>query len=130
MKDYKHVIEKLDNYFKPKKNVMRLRQTFTRRGQIEHKDIEELLRELYKSDEGCNFTEKLERIRDQFLAGLREENLIEKLDMLYIVNNVDFTLDKVLEYSRTYEDIKTGRQQNQYHFRRSVNKYHLKQSLS
>ena len=51
MKDYKHVIEKLDNYFKPKKNGMRLRQKFTRRVQLGHEDIEEFLRELYKCAE-------------------------------------------------------------------------------
>ena len=51
MKDYKHVIEKLDNYSKPKKNGMRLRQKFTRRVQLGHEDVEEFLRELYKCAE-------------------------------------------------------------------------------
>ena len=69
---------------------------------------------MYTASEDCEFGAlKRERIRDQFIAGLRDERLAEKLEHLYMSNSGDFTLDSVLEYTRTYCDIKVGRQVRQ-----------------
>ena len=110
-KSYDTVLARFDQYFKPKKNIIRLRRIFNRRLQNEHEDNEEYLRALYKVAEDCGFTDKKERIRDQFVAGILDEELAEKLELMYLHNSSDFTLEKVLEYSRTYVDVKKGRSQ-------------------
>ena len=70
------------------------------------------LRTLYTASEDCEFGAlKRERIRNQFIAGLRDERLAEKLEHLYMSNSGDFTLDRVIENTRTYCNIKVGRQQ-------------------
>ena len=80
-KCYNTIMKHFDNYFKPKKNIIRLRRIFSRRLQEE---------------------QEKERIRDQFVAGIRDEELAEKLELMYLHNSNNFTLETVLEYSRTY----------------------------
>lgn len=97
---FSFVIKKFEDYFKPKVNVIRLRRIFQRRIQNSTENEEAYLRALFTAAEDCNFGElKNERIRDQFIAGLQDETLAEKLEHLYMNNSKDFTLQRVIEYS-------------------------------
>ena len=111
-KKFEVVIKKFDEYFKPKVNVIRLRRIFQRRTQ-EHGETEEVyLRALFVAAEDCDFGElKKERIRDQFIAGILDERLAEKLEHLYLANRDKFTLELVTEFTRSYCDIREGRRQ-------------------
>ena len=80
-KNYETMVTKLNQYFKPKRNEIRLRRTFNNRKRQQGEDIEAYLRELYKLAEDCNFVDKNDRIRDQFIVGLNDEDLIEKLEI-------------------------------------------------
>ena len=102
------ILARFDEYFKPKKNIIRLRRIFNRRLQ-EEEDIEIYIRSLYSIADDCSFTDKKEKIRDQFVAGIRDEELAEKLELMYLHNSKKFTLESVLEYARTYTDVKKGR---------------------
>ena len=109
-KNYEIVMKKFDEYFKPKRNELRLRREFQSRKQLPGEDMEVYLRELYKIAENCNFIDKLDRIRDQFVYGLCDQDMIEKLEMLYMTNKEDkFGIDIVMEYCRSYRDTRHGR---------------------
>lgn len=111
-KSFDIILARFDDYFKPKKNIIRLRRIFNRRLQEEGEDIEIYLRALYNVADDCSFTDKKERIRDQFVAGIQDEELAEKLELMYLHNSKKFTLETVLEYARTYSDVKKGRSKN------------------
>ena len=101
-KNFDLVLRKFDEYFKPKVNVIRMRRIFQRRLQQANENEETYLRVLYTAAEDCDFgTLKKERIRDQFICGLQDERLAEKLEHLYMSNRDAFTLDLVTEYTRT-----------------------------
>jgi hypothetical protein len=109
-KNFSVVLKKFEAYFKPKVNVIRLRRIFQRRLQHSTESEELYLRSLYTAAQDCEFgILKKERIRDQFIAGLRDDRLAEKLEHLYLSNRDSFTLDLVVEYTRTYCDVKEGR---------------------
>lgn len=111
-KKFEIVLKKFDEYFKPKVNVIRMRRIFQRRVQQSTENEETYMRALYSAAEDCCFDDlKKERIRDQFICGLQDERLAEKLEHLYMNNTTNFTLDRVLEFTRTYCDIKEGRKQ-------------------
>ena len=110
-KSFDTIINKFDNYFKPRRNEIRLRRIFHKRNQEESEDIEEYLRALYLAAEDCKFEDKKTRIRDQFISGLRDDELAEKLELLYLTNSENFTIEVVMEYCRTYVDVKKNRRQ-------------------
>ena len=109
LKDYKLVLKRFEEYFKPRKNILRLRRIFHQRNQSDNEDEERYLRELYTLAEDCGFQNKKECIRDQFVAGICDENLAERLEHLYLSSENDFTLEKMMEHTRTYVDIKKSR---------------------
>ena len=57
----------------------------------------------------ATFLTKKERIRDQFIYGLNNDDLIEKVEILYLSCNGNFTLEMVIEYCKSYIEIKTDR---------------------
>ena len=59
--------------------------------------------------EDCGFGNKDESIRDQFVTGIANEDLAEKIEMLYFSKKGDLTLADVVEYTRTYNDVHEGR---------------------
>ena len=104
------VLAKFDNYFKPKVNVIRMRQLFQRRIQERNENEEAYFRALHAAAEDGEFADlKKERIRDQFISGISDESLAEKLEHLYMSKQDNFNLDVVIEYTRTYCDIRTWR---------------------
>lgn len=112
IKDFEVVLKKFDEYFKPRINVIRMRRLFQRRMQQIDENEETYFRALYTAAEDCEFGGlKKERIRDQFIAGIRDEALAEKLEHMYMSKKENFTLDCVIDFTRTYCEIRTGRQQ-------------------
>ena len=110
MLDFEGIPYKFDNYFKPKVNVIRMRRLFQRRIQERNENEEAYFRDLHAAAEDCEFGDlEKERIRDQFISGISDESLAEELQHLYMSKQDNFTLDVVIEYSRTYCDIRTGR---------------------
>ncbi|KAA0183326.1 hypothetical protein HAZT_HAZT007042, partial [Hyalella azteca] len=110
LKRFDLVLGKFDEYFKPKLNVIRLRRQFQRRDQVSGETEENYLRALFVLAEDCEFgAAKKERIRDQFVAGIADEKLAEKLEHLYLCNREKYTLDLVMEYTRSYCDVRVGR---------------------
>ena len=107
---YEIVLQKFQEYFKPKVNIIRLRRIFQRRMQEGDESEEVYLRALFVASNDCEFGElKKERIRDQFIAGIHDETLAEKLEHLYLSKRNDFTLDLIIEYTRTYCNVREGR---------------------
>lgn len=91
-------------------NVIRLRRIFQRRIQISTENEEAYIRALYNAAQDCDFgVLKKERIRDQFISGILDDKLAEKLEHAYMNNRDNFTLDFVIEYVRNYCDVKEGR---------------------
>ena len=111
-KSFNTMTTKFDNYFKPKRNEIRLRRAFQNRNQEQGETIESYLRALYSAAEDCKFSDKEERIRDQFIFGLNSDDLIEKLEMLYLTCEKAFTLDIAMEYCRSYLDVKESRKKS------------------
>ena len=80
-----------------------MRRIFQRRIQQTHENEDTYLTALYAAVEDCNFGDlKKERIRDQFIGGLLDEKLSEKLEHLYMSKPDIFTLELVTEYARTH----------------------------
>ena len=67
MKSFDTMVSKFDSYFKPKRNEIRLRRVFQSRLREDGENIENSLRALYAAAEDCQFMDKKERIRDQFI---------------------------------------------------------------
>ena len=105
------VVKKFETYFSPRKNVLRLRRLFYRRTQQSSESIEVYLRALLTLSEYCEFVDRKESIRDQFVLGILNEDLAEKIELLYYSKDGKLTLDDVVEYSRTYNDVHDGRKQ-------------------
>ena len=124
LKNYDTVISKFDSYFKPRRNEIRLRRNFHHRVQKENESLENFLTDLYSKAEDCKFSDIKERIRDQFLAGLRDENLLEKLELLYFTNSENFTIDVIMEYCRTYTDVKKSKTNVENSSDNEVNRVH------
>jgi len=87
------VLEKLNNYFVPKVNVIHERARFYKRAQKQGESAEEYIRTLYKLAETCQFgTAKIENIR---VIGILDKELSEKLQL-----TADLTLDRAVEIVR------------------------------
>jgi len=77
--------------------------------QLSQEDMEAYLRALFVAAEDCNFGDKNEHIRDQFVTGITNDDLAEKIELLYFTIDSNLTLSDVVEYSRTYNDVHEGR---------------------
>ena len=106
---YDVVLDKYKNYFSPRKNILRLRRQFYWCTQQSHEDMEAYLRALFASSEYCDFANRKESIRDQFVSGILNEDLAEKIELLYYSKEGNLSLDDVVEYSRTYNHVHEGR---------------------
>jgi len=90
-------VEKLNNYFVPKVNVIHERARFYKRAQRQGESAEEYIRTLYESVRYA----KIENIRDKLLIGILDKELSEKLQL-----TADLTLDRAVEIVRQSEQIK------------------------
>ena len=79
-KKYAKVIEKFDDHFAPKKNIIHERACFHRRVQKEEKSLEAFIGNLYELAEHCEFgTQRGEHIRDRIVSGILYKSLSQKL---------------------------------------------------
>ena len=69
-KKYAPVMAAFDKHFIPKKNVIHWRSVFHQRYQQDKEQVETYLRALYDLADKCDFTDKSEAIRDQFVIGI------------------------------------------------------------
>ena len=65
------MILKFDSYFNPKRNEVRLRRAFQNRRLEQGENIDLYRRSLYATANISNFSDKNERIRDQFISGFK-----------------------------------------------------------
>jgi len=109
---YDSVLAMFDTYFKPKKNLVKLRQQFHNRCQEDNETIDSFKSSLTTAAEECNFYDKEERILDQFIFGLQNKVVKGRIEHLYVMNPIDFTLDKVIEYVKTHSEVVPERTTN------------------
>ena len=98
-KKYAKVIEKFDEHFVPKKNVIHERACFHRRVQREGETVEAFIRNLYELAEHCDFgTQRDEQVRDRIVIGILDKSLSQKLQM-----KSDLNLDTAIQMARQSE---------------------------
>ena len=79
-KSYSELVASLKAHFSPTPNYLVERYRFTRRVQREGEDWSDFLADLKKLSQFCDFQASLdERIRDQFIFGLLDTYLLDKL---------------------------------------------------
>ena len=101
-KKFAKVIEKFDEHFVPKRNVIHERACFHRRVQKEGETVEAFVRNLYELAEHCEFgTQRDEQIRDRIVIGILDKSLSQKLQM-----KSDLNLDTAIQMARQSELVK------------------------
>ena len=79
---FRLVMEKLDQFFQVRKNILFERARFNRRDQEEGESAETYITELYRLVETCDYGGmKEEMLRDRLVVGIRDTRLSEKLQM-------------------------------------------------
>ena len=102
-KKYAKVIEKFEDHFVPKKNIIHERTCFHRRVQKEGETVEAFIRNLYELAEHCEFgAQRDEQIRDSIVTGIRDKSLSQKLQM-----RSDLNLDIAIQMARQSELVKS-----------------------
>ena len=100
-KVYQKVVEKLDAFFKVRRNVIFERARFNRRCQREGEPIDTYIMELYKLTENCDYGAlTAEMIRDRIVVGIRDETLSKRLQL-----DPDLTLEKAKRIVRQQEAV-------------------------
>ena len=97
---YKDVMEKFDQYFAPKHNVIFERAQLSKRVQNENEPVEDFITSLYAMAERCGFsaTVKSEVIRDRIVSGIRDTQLSKEMQL-----KADLTLDNAIEMARQHQ---------------------------
>ena len=81
-KDYSKVLEKFDNFFKVRENIIYERARFHRRNKQVSETAEQYIIALYELLESCKYrTLIVEMIRDSLVVGICDSALSEKLQM-------------------------------------------------
>ena len=102
-KKYATVMNKFDEHFVPKCNVIHERSVFSKRYQQPNESVEAYVRSLYELSKYCEFTgQKDDFIRDKFVIGLRDTELCEKLQL-----TKDLTLQTAIDMARHHDLIKS-----------------------
>ena len=98
---YDKVLEKFDEFFKIRHNIIFERACFNKRNQKPGKMAEDYITILHQLAGSCEYGEiKDEMIRDRLMVGIRDESLLEHLQM-----EVDLTLDKAKMLVRQIEAV-------------------------
>ena len=106
-KVYDTVLEKLDGFFKVRRNVIFERARFNRRNQLGTESAEQYIMELYRLAESCNYGDfKDEMIRDRLVVGIRDAALSQQLQL-----DPELTLEKAKKKIRQREAV--GEQQRE-----------------
>ena len=89
-KEYRQVVQKFDEYFKVRKNLVYERASFNLAHQLADESAEQFITRLHQLAENCEFGDlKNEMIRDRLVIGLHDGQLSERLQM-----ESDLTLQK------------------------------------
>ena len=100
-KDYDTVMNKFDEYFKVRRNVIYERARFNRRSQQPGETSEQFIMALYDLAANCNYGElRDEMIRDRIVVGIRNTSLSERLQL-----NAELTLEKAKQAVRQSEAV-------------------------
>ncbi|KAK7878016.1 hypothetical protein WMY93_031329 [Mugilogobius chulae] len=100
-KNYDVVLQKFDEYFIPRRNVIHERACFYQRSQQPGETAEQYIRVLYELAEHCDFGDKRdEHIRDRLVVGIHDKELSRKFQL-----KADLTLLEVVEQVRQAEEI-------------------------
>ena len=87
---YDTVLQKFDDFFEVRRNVIFERARFNRRNQLDGESSEKYITELYSLIDGCNYGDlKEEMLRDRLVVGIKDQELSEKLQL-----DPDLTLEK------------------------------------
>ncbi len=98
---YDRVIQKLDEFFKVRRNKIYERARFNRRDQKKGESAEACITELYKLVESCEYrTMKNELLRDRLVVGIADKKLSEQLQI-----DADPTLEKAKKIIRQKEAV-------------------------
>lgn len=74
--DYKMVVEKFDEHFVPRRNVIHDRACFHKRNQKTDETVEAFVRSLYELAQHCEFgNSKDEQIRDRIVIGISDKEV-------------------------------------------------------
>ena len=97
---YNDIVQAAVTYFQPSKNVIRCRFDFANRKRKSGESFQEFLNDLKKMAADCKFkdTDLMERLRDQIVFGLNEQELVTKL----IAEGEDLTYDKCVQKVECY----------------------------
>ena len=95
---YEQAVDKLSEYFKPKKSISYESHVHHKRKQSTDETIDNYYVRLSKLALSCEFSDKNEIIRDQVVNSCNSSKLRKKL-----LEEDNLTLEKVQQTSRTYE---------------------------
>ena len=100
---YSKVIEKLDNYYKVRTNVIYERARFNRRNQQQGETIDQYITVLHRLVDTCGYPEDLksEMIRDRLVVGILDTAMSEKLQL-----DSALDLEKAMKQIRQREAVK------------------------
>lgn len=99
--DYKIVMDKYDEYFFPKRNVIHERAIFYQRVQRTGEKAESFIRALYELSEHCEFgINRGENIRDRIVVGILDKEQSRKLQLMS-----DLTLAQTIQSVRQSETV-------------------------
>ncbi|KAL1259988.1 hypothetical protein QQF64_007815 [Cirrhinus molitorella] len=102
-RDYKTVVEKFNEHFIPRRNVIHERACFHQRSQKTGKSVEAFVRGLYELAEHCEFGAlREEQIRDRLVIGIADRGVSQRQQM-----ESDLSLEKAVQMARQAELIKT-----------------------
>ena len=100
-KKYQKVLEKLDEFFAVRRNVIFERAHFNRCTQQQGESAEDYITVLHQLANTCEYGDiKGEMIRDYLVVGIRDESLSERLQM-----ESDLTLEKAKKLIRQNEAV-------------------------
>ena len=100
-KKYQKVLEKFDEFFAVRRNVIFERAHFNKRTQQQGESAEDYITVLHQLAECCEYGDiKEEMIRDHLVVGIRDEAMLERLQM-----ESELTLDKVKKLIRQREAV-------------------------
>ena len=98
---YSKVIEKFDDFFQVRKNVIFERARFNRRVQLPDESAEQYIMQLYKLAESCDYKDYTEEmIRDRLVVGIRDSALSQRLHL-----DPDLNLEKATKQVRQREAV-------------------------
>ncbi|XP_064622558.1 uncharacterized protein LOC135484804 [Lineus longissimus] len=101
-RSYDVIVEKLESYFLPKRNVIFERAKFNQRRQSETESVDQFITDLFSLAEHCQFGNlKDELIRDRIVVGIKDTKLAEKMQL-----NSNLTLTKAMTMVRQCESVK------------------------